>query len=207
MSTITAITSQRNKSRCNIYLDGKFYCGLEKLTCVSNHLLVGTEISKTELEQIQNQSEQSVAFSKSLDYLAVRMRSESEIKTYLQKKGFLPATISATISKLKVYSYIKDEEFANQLIRSYSALGKNALKQKLFQKGVSQNTINEVLSSIESDEEERKAEEQAKKYLKNKNNSKNIRQKLNNYLISKGFSFEIASKITKEYMGEIEYEY
>jgi len=207
MSIITSITEQKKKSRVNIYLDGRFFCGLEKLTCVSNNLQVGTEISKEQLEEIQQQSEQSVAFSKSLDFLSSRMRSEAEIKKYLAGKGYLPLTIENTISKLKEYSYINDEEFANQLIRSYPSLGQAALKQKLIQKGVPQNTIKSFLESIDAESEEEKAEIIAKKYLKNRINSKNIKQKLNNHLISKGFSFEIASKLTKKFTAEEDNEY
>ena len=198
MPIITAITPQKNKERVNIYLDGSFYCGLQKITCASFGLQVGRAVSETELGQIQEQSEQSVAFGKAVGQLAQRMRSQKEIEQYLQKKGFLDQTITQTISKLCDYGYINDAEFAAELVRSYPNLGPRAIQQKLFQKGVSQTIINKLLSNQNSDQEEQKATEIAKKYLKTRINSKNIAQKLNNYIISKGFSFELASKITKE---------
>ena len=207
MPTITSITNQKNKSRANIFIDGKFCCGLEKMTCVSNGLVVGKEISIEQLQQIQHQSEQSVAFSKALDQLSARMRSKSEIQTYLKSKGFFPTTIESTISKLEEYNYINDKEFATQFVRSYPNLGQMAIKQKLIQKGVPQNIISSLLSSIDLDQELQKAETIAKKYLKNRINSKNIRQKLNNYIISKGFPYEIANKIVKSFTSEDNNEY
>ena len=207
MAIITAITPQKNAQRVNIYLDGKFYCGLEKITCASSGLQIGTAVSESQLQQIQLQSEQSVAFNKAIKQISQRMRSQKELEQYLAQKGFLDSVISATIQKLKEYSYLNDSEFAAELVRSYPNLGPRAIAQKLLQKGISQNIINNVLSGQDSAQQEQKATEIAKKYLKTKNNSKNIQQKLNNYIISKGFSYEIASKITRELTQGEDYDY
>ena len=45
MSDITAITPQvKDKERCNIYVDGKFYCGLKLETALRYRLKAGEPI-------------------------------------------------------------------------------------------------------------------------------------------------------------------
>ena len=42
MNEITAITPQvKDKTRCNIYIDGRFYCGMSLETTIKNRLKVG----------------------------------------------------------------------------------------------------------------------------------------------------------------------
>ena len=47
MAEITSITPQlKDKERCNIYVDGRFYCGLRLETAVRCRLRVGTTSPK-----------------------------------------------------------------------------------------------------------------------------------------------------------------
>ena len=208
MAIITQISQQKRKGRVNLYLDGRFFCGLERLTCVSHGLVVGKEISESEIEKIQQESEASVAFDKAATYLSVRMRSKKEIKTYLSGKGFLPQVVESCIKKLEEYGYVNDRTFAEELIRSYPSLGRGAIRRKLAEKGVSQNIVEELLRDENFKNEEQKAEELGKKFIKLRTNAKNLPQKLKNHLILKGYSFEIANKVAKKLLGENEnYEY
>ena len=54
MKKITDIKPQvKNPTRCNIYLDNAFYCGLELETIMKNRLKIGTEIAEERLNEIQ----------------------------------------------------------------------------------------------------------------------------------------------------------
>ena len=58
MGKITDIKSQaRNKSRVSVYIDGRFCCGLEKLTAALHRLKIGDEIEPEELEKAVSESE------------------------------------------------------------------------------------------------------------------------------------------------------
>ena len=47
MSEITEISPQvKDKNRCNIYVDGSFYCGMKLETAVRSRLKVGQHVEK-----------------------------------------------------------------------------------------------------------------------------------------------------------------
>ena len=191
MATITAITAQKKAGRANIYLDGRFFCGMQSVTVVSNHLAVGTEISEEELGEIQRQSETNVAFDKCVAKLSVRMRSKKELTNFLKEKGFLPEVIQECMKKLEEYGYVNDLEFAKELVRSYPSLGRKMLQQKLSQKGVDVETISQALSQLDGETQKETAIVVAKKFIKSRSNAKNLREKLMRHLAYKGFDYEI----------------
>ena len=54
MPEITAITPQvKDKDRCNIYVDGRFYCGLKLETALAHRLKAGQQVDLAELDAIQ----------------------------------------------------------------------------------------------------------------------------------------------------------
>lgn len=202
MAIITSITAQKRRDRCNVYLDNKFYCGLQSVSLLSHNLKVGDEIDPKTLEEIQRESEAGVAFEKAISKLEVRMRSRAEIVKTLKDRGFLPQVIDATIEKLEQYGYLNDEAFARELVRSYPSLGSRAIAQKLAQKGVSAKIIDQLLAEINVEDEEKTAQKVAQKFVKTRSNDKNLRQKLFRHLCSKGFSFELCGKICKNILED-----
>ena len=63
MNEITAITPQiKDKRRCNVYVDGRFCCGLTLEATVKNRLKVGQVITPERLAEIQLDSEKNTAF-------------------------------------------------------------------------------------------------------------------------------------------------
>ena len=198
MAIITQISAQKRKNRVNVYLDGKFFCGLEKLTAVSHGLEVGKVFSEEELENIQRESEGSVAFEKAANYLSARIRSKKEIRKYLLDKGFLPVVVDDTVAKLEGYGYVNDFSFAEELVRSYPSLGMAAIKRKLFEKGISSEIVEKVLSVVDDEAEKEKAEQLAVKFVRVRVGAKNLATKLVNHLVAKGYSFEIANFVAKK---------
>ena len=62
LSEITQITPQvKDKTRCNIYIDGRFYCGLTLEAAVKNRLKVGQSVTAERLAEIQLESEKQTA--------------------------------------------------------------------------------------------------------------------------------------------------
>ena len=58
MGEITAITPQiKDKRRCNVYVDGRFYCGITLETAVKNRLKAGQTIDEKRLDELQGESE------------------------------------------------------------------------------------------------------------------------------------------------------
>ena len=100
MNEITAITPQiKDKRRCNIYVDGRFCCGLTLETAVKNRLKVGQIISLERLAEIQLECEKNVAFDKALTHISATQKTEREIRTFLTGKGYLSEVVDYVIEK------------------------------------------------------------------------------------------------------------
>jgi len=192
MAIITQIKTQaKDKTRANIYLDGSFYCGLS-LTCVfSYRLKEGDEISEERLSSIQEESEKSTAFDKALNYISASMKTEKEVRSYLKKKGYLPAVEEYVIEKMLSYGYISDGDYARMYAKSLSdKSGKNAIAQKLKAKGINDEDISLALDDIPPQEEAARAA--FKKYMRGKEFTKENIYKAFRNLLGKGFDYDTA---------------
>lgn len=203
MALITKIEEQKNKKRFNIFVDGAFFCGLNKETAVIFGLKEGKEIDSKRLEEAVFQSEVKSAFEKGTDYLAVRMHTKKELSDKLLKKGFNKDVIKMAISKLEDYGYADDDAFAKQFVSLNSKYSKKMLENKLKQKGVSNEIISKYLSSDSDDSERVLCEKQANKYLKGKNLAlPETKQKLYASLARKGFEFDVICEVCKKILNK-----
>lgn len=83
MPIITKISSQKSKKRVNLYLDGKFFCGLDLSVALKHSLKVGQEFSEEKIAALVNQSLKEELFQKALNFISYRPRSEKEVRDYL----------------------------------------------------------------------------------------------------------------------------
>ena len=121
MKTITAIIAQKKDAkRCNIYLDGAYFCGMELITVISNRLKVGMQIEESALENMQAESETQRATDKAFNYIGGSLKTEKQLRTYLSGKGYMPAVVDNVVEKIKGYGYIDDKEYAAAYVESYS---------------------------------------------------------------------------------------
>ena len=98
MNEITAITPQvKDKTRCNIYVDGRFCCGLTLEATVKNRLKVGQIVPPERLSEIQLESEKNTAFDKALTHLSATRKTEKQVREFLGGKGYLPAVVDYAI--------------------------------------------------------------------------------------------------------------
>ena len=88
MKVITDIKpQQKTPTRCNIYLNNNFYCGLELETVMKFRLKVGQEIEADKLDEIQCDSERLKATEKALNFLSNRAKTKKQVKEYLRSEG------------------------------------------------------------------------------------------------------------------------
>ncbi len=194
MNEITAITPQvKDKRRCNIYIDGRFCCGLTLEATVKNRLRVGQVVSEEQLAEIQLESEKNTALDKALTHLSATRKTEKEIRTYLAGKGYLPAVVEYVVEKLQGYRFLNDGEYAQDYVESAAARkGGRRIRMELKSKGVSDTDIDEALSSRAEGAEEDAAKTVLAKYMRNKPVDKETLQKAYRYLMGKGFDYEAA---------------
>ncbi len=196
MNEITSITPQvKDKTRCNIYVDGRFFCGLALETVVKNRLKIGQTVTEEGLAALQLESEKHTAFDKALIHLSATRKTEKQIRDFLMKKGYLPAVCDYVIEKLRSYDFVDDGEYAKAYLESASKKkGSRLIRLELRQKGISEGEIEGAMEGLEEGQELESAQGILQKYLRGKALDKENLQKAYRYLLGKGFDYEIAKQ-------------
>lgn len=201
MNEITAITPQvKDKTRCNIYVDGRFCCGLTLETVVKNRLKIGQSITEEKLSEIQLESEKNSALDKALTHISATMKTQKQIREFLTKKGYLPAVIDYVLEKMRSYNFLNDGMYAEAYVESASKRkGGRLIKMELRNKGVSEMEIESALDYLDEEQEIATASVILEKYMRNKEADVATLQKAYRYLMGKGFSYDIAKAALKNY--------
>ncbi len=192
MKQITDITPQKNdKKRVNLFIDGTFYSGVERIVLLTENLHIGDFIDEEKLSAVISESEYTSAFSRASSYLLKGSHTVKQVAGYLVKKGYSGKIAAEVIDKLQSYGYLDDGQFAENYVDLKSSRhGKRLLEVELKQKGVKEEYIEKALSNIENEDET--ALSIAKKYVKDKPLDMKMKQKCFRYILSKGFSYESA---------------
>lgn len=193
MAKITAINVQeKNKERCNIFIDGEFRFGLSLEIVMKRRLKVGLELSETEINEISFDGQKSEALAKGLGYVSKALKTKKQVKTYLMGKGYTEDIAYYVIDKLKEYSYINDVDYARQYIESCSKnQGKRLTEFKLMSKGIRKEDIALAYESVSVPQKDN-ARAVAEKYMRNKELTKENILKTCRYLVGRGYSYEEA---------------
>ena len=153
MAQITQISPQKkNEQRFNVFLDGNFAFGISAELKNSFELVTGRQLSDLELEEIKKALKKDHVFSKALNYLSYRPRSEFEMRQYLkrQSSNIDEQEIESIIESLKNYRYINDQTFAEWYVRQRREMGRRygayRITQELFQKGISKELIDQAIA-------------------------------------------------------------
>lgn len=207
MGEITAITPQiKDKRRCNIFVDGRFCCGLTLETAVKNRLKVGTIVTEDGLAEIQLQSEKEVALDKAMSFLSATRKTEKQVREHLATKGYLGIVRDYAVEKLRGYGFLNDGEYAEAFVESMAKRkGSRLMRMELRGKGISDAEIDGALENLDEETEIESAKGIAQKYMKGKNFDQPTLQKAYRYLLGKGFSFEVAKSAISA-LGEIDEE-
>ena len=192
MAEITDITPQvKDKERCNIYVDGRFYCGLKLETAVRHRLKAGQHIELSALDEIQLENEQSQALDKAMTHLTHSIKTEKEMRDFLKKKGYVDAVADAVLEKLKEYGLVDDDEYCRQYAASAGkSKGARLIAYELKRRGAAEDSIGRALSDLTGEEEAASAA--LKKYMRGREFTKENLSKAYRHLMSKGFGYETA---------------
>ena len=193
MSEITGLSVQeKNKERCNVFVDGQFFAGVPLETVLSLRLKVGKTVDAENLKEILETAELTDAMAKGLNYVSKALKAKRQVKEYLLKKGYPEAVAYKVIDKLKEYGYISDEEYSSRFIDgTHRTQGRRLIEYKLMMKGVRKEDIAAAYENKEFSAKE-DAAALAAKHIKNKERTRENISKTYRYLIGKGFSYEEA---------------
>lgn len=189
MSTITSIEPQvKDKGRCSIFVDGRFYCGIKLEVAVKYRLKAGMTVDKAYLDNIQLETEKSQAMDRALTHISASPKTRKQIKDFLAKKGYVEVVIDYVLERFDYYGYADDRQYCRMYAESVSGKSKKAIEVELLKRGVDKSVIEEELSDLEDDEDEVLC--LLKKYLRGKELTKENIYKGCRYLISKGYDYD-----------------
>lgn len=199
MAEITGITPQiKDKTRCNIEVDGRFYCGMKLETVMKNRLKVGVPIDGDELSRLQLESEKTTALDKALTHISSSMKTERQVRDFLRKKGYLSDVCDYVVEKMREYAFLNDGEYARAYAESAGKKkGRRLIALELRRKGIDEETIENAVSSLSGEKESAFA--QLKKYLRGKPIDRKTLSKGYAYLIGKGYDYETAKSALSEF--------
>lgn len=155
MPIITKISTQKHKGRYNIFIDNEYAFSVSERTLAERRLLKGTELSFEDIKKIKKAEADSHALQLAMSYLSYQPRSVYEVLTYLNKQAISPAASQRAIENLMDLNYLDDNNFARLFIQNNLRVGKDgprSISNKLKQKGVGTDIIQESLYTVEDEQ-------------------------------------------------------
>ncbi|HFU4012184.1 TPA: recombination regulator RecX [Streptococcus suis] len=166
-------------------------------TIVRFFLTRGKEISENELKEVIQFAQFTYGKNLALYYLSFKKRTKKEVETYLEKHNIDPLTIPEILHKLQEEKWIDDQDYVQQVLFQNALSGDKgpqALRQKLYQKGISKPIIDACFELEEFEEiAEKVAQKLYKKYL-GKYSDRALKEKVKQGLLLKGFDYKDADK-------------
>ena len=143
------------------------------------------------------------AFQKAKYYCAYQERSHAEVKKKLYGFGLYKIEVELLISQLIEENYLNEERFALAFAGGKFRIkhwGKTRIKYELKQRQVSDYCIKKALLAILDEDYEKALNKLAEEKLSSLNNEQNVfikKSKLQNYLVGKGYEYNLVSEILK----------
>ncbi|MBR4540043.1 MAG: regulatory protein RecX [Clostridia bacterium] len=136
------------------------------------------------------------ALEAAMKFLALRERSEQEVRARLRRSCYDEQTIARVLDTLGMHDLVSDARFAEAWVHARSRkYGKNRIAQELRIKGVDRQEAETALDTLTEEDEYRRAVEQAKKLCRKfQNDPKKIAQSLTR----KGYHWKMAKDAAEE---------
>lgn len=162
---------------------------------IKNNLLSKKEITDKELNKYLEDNKYYEAYYKCIKYINTKLRTQKEIRDYLQKNEFDSNLIKDVIKKLKDDKYLDDDIYSKAYIHDQIILkmiGPYKIKKDLLKLGINADVINSNLNVYTKEIEFEKLNRLIPKQINsNKNKSSYVlKNKVLNDMINKGFTKE-----------------
>ena len=200
---ITALRVQkRNRQRVSVYLDGRFAFGLAAIEAA--RLRVGQFLSDEEIALLQKRDGVERAAERALNLLSYRPRSRAEVRRRLAQKGYEEETVEEALDRLTRAGLLDDRAFAHYWVENrfqFNPRGVAVLRQELWQKGVDQAIVEEVLAEYDEETAAARAAEAAVRRLR-RLDPPTFRRRLSDYLRRRGFPYAVIAPLVEQALAD-----
>jgi regulatory protein len=195
---ITAIKQQlKLTDRFSIFIDNRYSFSLSSQKLLEQKLFKGQLIDQLQLKALLREAANDKLFARVLNYCTSRPHSQKEVEGYLERKqADLKARLDI-INRLKQLGLVDDIVFARTWIsnRQQRSFSRRRIIQELRKKGISNDIIAEVTSTVEDNDGIAIAEIVRKKRQQSKYANDDLR--LMRYLAQQGFDYASIKKAVK----------
>lgn len=204
---VTAVVPQERGGgrRANVFIDGRFAFSLDRE--LADRIRLGDALTAAQIAELERQDLEARAWDGALAFLAPRPRSEREVRTRLQRKGFSTQVIDGVIERLKRVGLLDDRAFARYWVEqreTFRPRGARLLAAELRQRGVAGETITEVLeASAQHDPVQaacRAAQRKARELRQA--DERTFVQRVGQFLLRRGFDYETARAACRRLWSE-----
>lgn len=195
---ITSVEKAREKNMMRIFIDNHYAFSIPYEDFIRNNLYELQEINDEQLNHIRRNVLVNAARQQAIRYLTIKDRTENELIKKMIDSGFDADVSKSAAEELHVIGYVNDARYAMKYLAERirnKALSKKALRFELEQKGVSTDIIEHSLAEFETNDEEVALRAARKKFGKYDISDQKVQQKVINFLLHRGFSYEIGKRV------------
>ena len=186
--------------------NGKYKIKLNDGTTISTYedvileenILYKNDLDEEMINNINKKNNYYKIYNKTLNYILTKIRSEKEIKEYLDKQEILEQDKIKIIKKLKENKMINNESYYKSYISDRIRLnhdGPDKIKKELINNNIEEEKINDELSKYNDTFYELLRKEINKKLKVNKESDYKFKQRMLNNYINKGYKKEMILNI------------
>lgn len=162
-------------------------------------LLIERKVTDKKLASIIAENAKMEAYYKALRYVSTKMRSEIEIRKYLNKNDTPQAAKEYAIDKLKKDGYLNQEKYAQAFVNDAINLsndGPHKIREDLERQGIDKNIVENYLNVIEDEVWKARVEKVLLKKAKtNKVGYVLFKNKMYNELVMLGYDSSMIGQI------------
>lgn len=194
-------TQVRHPDRRTIIFDDGTFIGISEEVLLSNPVHPGDELTPNKLKQLTNSEQKQKLRNSALNLLSFRMRSLSELKQRLLKKGYDIQDIEPLLEEFIAKNILNDSEFAlafsRDKIRS-KGIGPSILRVELSNHHLPQNLVEDTVNRMYTEfpiDTLLGNHLKKKKICRNSQLQEREKSRIVNFLKRKGFSWDDISRV------------
>ena len=194
-------TQVRRPDRQKIIFDDGTFIGISEEVLLSNPVHPGDELTPNKLKQLTNSEQKQKLRNSALNLLSFRMRSLSELKQRLLKKGYDVQDIEPLLEEFDAKNILNDSEFAlafsRDKIRS-KGIGPSILKVELSNHHLPRNLVEDTVNRMYTEfpiDTLLGNHLNKKKICRNSQLEEREKNRIVNFLKRKGFSWDDISRV------------
>lgn len=195
---------KENNGKYKLFLEGGSTIDTYEDVILKNNLLYKKDIDDSLYNIIMNDNVYEEAYSKSINYIRIRLRSINEMKVYLKSKKYSEEVINIIIERLIKNNLLNDTIFTQAFINdklNFTTMGPYKIELELKKHNIDNNIISKCISTIDEDIIYEKINKLITKFIKSNKKYKGflLKNKIYTNLINLGYSSSMILEVLNNY--------